>query len=282
MSRKIPKENRRIIIPAASSVYQLLGVACDRPQYEIEYSEELIRQYGHGEIKIPKGFRISTAAEELAIQHALEKNDNDPRDAVAYNDIFGRNEERFDNNNGWHALLLTETRLRVPIGWENGRYETDEKGRKYWPRIVLIGDEEVGEVSIPEGNGRVIMELDEVFGLPKITEEDSPKYRLDSHFWFKTEPGMFFKTKKYEDDIIALKRGPQFKERIDMYADFMYAHGKSYEDDGYRLVKGSMPTIAKETSRTSPLLLKEAILKQLKKDFKNIPFPEFQKKYNLK
>lgn len=125
---------------------------------------------------------MSTAGEELAIQLALERGGKDPRKAKAFDDLFARGPDKI------YMWQWTETGLRVPNGRKAGAYETDGQGRKYWPRIVLIGDQEVGEILVPEGNGRLVAEWDVVFGIPRVTENVYWPHRPTTHFEFDVTP----------------------------------------------------------------------------------------------
>lgn len=165
--------------------YPVLG-GYRRARHVIDYSIALTRtgkNYYDSKSSIPAGYRMSTAAEELAIQLGLEKAGQDPRQVEAFNDILAI------NNNDWHAWQWTETGLCVPEGRDPNKYQTDSHGRKYWARIVLIGNERVGEIIVPQGGGRVIVEWDEVFGLPKTTEDITwPHTPYTTHFWFDENP----------------------------------------------------------------------------------------------
>ena len=182
----IPELTEKFVVPAATSSYPTLGTAYKLPKYSINHSLRLERtgkNYRDTKAGIPEGIWMSTAAEETAIQLAIERDGKDSRKAKVFDDLFGR------NNDSWYAWQWTETGLRVPKGHDPNKYETDSQGRKYWPRIVLIGDREVGEVLVPEGNGRVVVEWDEVFGLAKITEDIPYLHKgYTTHSWFDPMP----------------------------------------------------------------------------------------------
>ena len=117
-------EMRRDVV---TSSYPDLRVSYRSPEYFFGYSPRLIRtnkNYYDFKSKIPEGLRVSTAAEELAVQLGLERAGQNPRKASDFDDIFTR------RNFGWHAIQRTETGLRVPKGWEGGRYQTDAKGNR--------------------------------------------------------------------------------------------------------------------------------------------------------
>ena len=143
--------NERMIVPAASSCYPAFDASFDR--YGLDCSTRLIKtgkDCYDSKRDLPTGRRMSTETEELAIQLAFEELGVHPRDAEPFADIFGKNED------GSYALLWTKTGFRVPRGRDPEKYITDKQGRKYWPRIALICSTEVGEVLVPEGNGRVV------------------------------------------------------------------------------------------------------------------------------
>lgn len=135
--------------------------------YTIEYANRLVRtgkNYSDSNAGLPAGARMSTFGEELAIKDAWAF----PR-ATALDDLFGMNESK------WTARQWTATGLRVPAGYSAQKFETDGNGDKYWPRIVLLGNREVGEVFVPEGHGRIVpaSAWDDVFGIPRKTYESS-------------------------------------------------------------------------------------------------------------
>ncbi|MBI2583241.1 MAG: hypothetical protein HYW25_01115 [Candidatus Aenigmarchaeota archaeon] len=182
----LPELTGNLVVPAAAGSYPALGAAYRHEGSSIDYSPWLVRtgkNYYGSKAEIPEGIRMSTAAEELALQLALEKAGNDPRNAEVFNDLFARNEEKY------YAWQWTETGLRVPKGRKPDAYETDAQGRKYWQRILLIGDQEIGDFPVPEGNGMVIVEWDEVSGLPRVTEQIAyPHEPYTTHFWFNPNP----------------------------------------------------------------------------------------------
>lgn len=189
----LPPLKKRIRIERGRSRYPALGLAYRRSAYEIVFADRLLpvpnqdfyvlQRFVDG---LGAGRRISTAAEELAIQLKFERADQDPRNALVFDDLFARNE---DKKYFWQ---WTATGLRVPEGRTPLVYETDAKGRKYWVRILVVGNEEIGEVLVPEGNGRVVPHTpdvrdvwDEVTGLPTVTEPIKwPHAPYTTHFWF--------------------------------------------------------------------------------------------------
>jgi hypothetical protein len=148
----------------------------------------------------------SMAIESLLDQQARSEG-KDPREAGHNNDLFARND---DNVYVWQ---WTSTGLRVPKR-STPNYDpdtpdhTDGQGRKYWVKELLAGDKVIGEVLVPEGNGRVIVEWDPVTGLPLVTsnnEADMKYENHDSHWWyFNSNPDIDSNTGKQD---VAVRRG---------------------------------------------------------------------------
>jgi hypothetical protein len=184
---------------------------------------------------------MSTAGEELAIQLALERAGKDTREAEIFNDLFARNVDKI------YIWQWTETGLRVPKGRRAGKYETDTQGRKYWIREVLEGDKVVGEILVPEGDGRLVAEWDEVFGIPRVTVEnqDFPHNPYTTHFWFNATPNKDSTSGHYD---VAVERRSYWHHDVDercLDVDADYRRLDAYSNAGFRLVRGSFPEIEK-------------------------------------
>ena len=287
----LPELKEKLVVSPASSNYPTLGNAYKSPAYTVNYSNRLIRTGKHcydTEKEIQKDIRISLASEDLAIQLGLERAGIDPRKAEVFNDIFGRN----DTN--WYAFQWTKTGLRVPKGYKADKHETDSQGRKYWPRIVLIEDHEIGEILVPEGNGRVVPKpsnpnnyeevWDEVFGMPRITSDKDGDMKLENHtthFYFDTNPDKDKTSGNYD---IAVARGggwhPVGPVRcLDVYAGFGRWAAGSY--DGFRPVEGSIPEIERELAKTNPKDVENDLLGKMRKDAKMMTLDKFIEKYKL-
>ncbi len=179
-----------MVIPAVSSSYNDLGVKYKHRDYKIYYANQLLRtreHYYHSKLGIPSGMRMSKASEGLAIQHSLELAGKDPRKSPVFNDLFARGPDKI------YVQELTETFLRVPKDKKNPDkpdYIDPKTGYKYWAREVGNGSEVEGIIYVPEGNGRLVAEWDEVFGIPRVTVENQnwPHIPYNNHFWFNTEP----------------------------------------------------------------------------------------------
>lgn len=276
---ELPEMKKRIIIPAASSVYPTIGNSFKNPEYKINYSQKLVKtgkNYYDSKEQLPAGYRLSTASEERALQRAIEETGKDPRKAKIFDDLFARNKEK------WYAWQWTETGLRVPKAYKSDKHEKDEQGRKYWPRIVLIGNEKVGEVLVPEGSGRVIVEWDEVFGIPRVTENIVWFHKgYNTHFWFNSSPSKDSKSGYYD---VAVARWdawlPGGLERC-LAVGARSVRWAAGSRDGFRPVQGSLPEIEKEIAKINPKNVEDALLERMRTDFRKMPFAEFQEKYNL-
>lgn len=230
----------------SASRYPTRGVTYRQKGYEFFYADRLVhlpnqdfytvqvQTFVHG---LGDGRRMSTAAEELTIQLELERSGQDPRTATVFDDLFARND---DKRYFWQ---WTATGLRVPPGRKPNDYEVDKRGRKYWVRILLTGNVEIGEVLVPEGNGRVVPHTsdvrdvwDEVSGLPTVTEGLRwPHNPYTTHFWF--DPNL---------EEVAVGRGgrghSEAGECLDVLADCPRLGAAEYT--GFRLVQGTAPKIS--------------------------------------
>ncbi len=226
----------KLIIPSVSSgSYKHSG-------HEIEYSPNLVWTG-----KNPTEGRVSTADEELAIQLGLERAGIDPRQAKVFDDLFARNKSHV------YIWQRTETSLRVPKGYDPNTYQTDDQGRKYWVREVLIGDNVVGEVLVPEGHGRVVPYSknpedvwDMVFGLPRITSDsvNDRKYgNHTTHFGFNENP---WKDNTSGHKDVAVWRGSGWLLGGDegcLVVGAPYERWGALSYVGFRPVRGSLPDI---------------------------------------
>ncbi|MBI4177626.1 MAG: hypothetical protein HY516_04660 [Candidatus Aenigmarchaeota archaeon] len=239
LQKTLPME--KLIVPAVSQTYPTLGKSYKHAGHEIEYSPRLVRtgkDYHASKAGITGGERMSTAAEELAIQLGLERAGQDPRTAGVFDDLFARNEPRI------YMWQWTETGLRVPKGRDPRKYETNGQGEKYWVRELLIGSDTVGEILVPEGHGRVVVEWDEVSGLPRATEDIAfPHKPYTTHFWFNVNPGKD-RVSGYQD--VAVGRGGGWLRDEDarcLVVDASFARSDALSDGGFRPVRGSLVDI---------------------------------------
>ncbi len=202
----------------------------------IQYSPDLVltgKNYYDSQLLVPEFYRMSTAAEELAIQLGLERAGTDPREAEVFDDLFARNDSKT------YMLQWTATGLRVPNGRDPNKYETDSQGRKYFARIVLSGDNETREILVPEGNDRVVVEWDEVSGLPKTTEDIAfPHTPYTTHFLFEQEPLEDSESGHYD---VAVRRGKDWRFGENgrcLEVDACYTRWAAASGTGFRPVRG--------------------------------------------
>ena len=163
----------RITIPKTSQ----------HPEYILEYDEHLKRtgmDYPKSLRGFGKGFMVSSSEDEMRILLELKERGQDPRGAAAYADIFHRND--------YCAWQWTRTWLKVPKGWENGRYQTNATGDREYPRIAIDGERETDTVLVPEGHGRVIVDWHEN-GIPRITRLPNPLQETCFYCWRFSEQG---------------------------------------------------------------------------------------------
>ncbi len=186
-------------------------------------------------------------AESESIQQTIDEKDKliiDPRKAKVFDDLFARGPDEI------YMWQWTETGLRVPKGREAGKYETDAQGRKYWARIVLDGDKEIGEIFVPEGDSRLVAEWDEVFGVPRVTIENMgfPHKPYTTHFWFNATPNLDSTSGHYD---VAVERWGYWHRDVDggcLGVGASYWRLTAGSADGFRLVRGSLPEIIKKAA----------------------------------
>jgi len=278
------KVDRKLVVPAVSSKYPTPGNAYSHGSYTVNYSPSLVRtgkDYYDSKTGIPEGLRMSTAGEELAIQLALEKAGKDPREAKIFADLFASGIDKI------YMWQWTETGLRVPKGRKADAYETGSQGRKYWPRVVLLADKEVGEILVPEGSGRLVAEWDKVFGVPRVTIEnkDFPHKPYTTHFHFNSNPG---KDSKSGNNDVAVGRRSDWRHDehdgcLDVDAD--YGRSDAGSIDGFRPVRGSIPEIQIVSSNVDIEQVRREILGKARAEFSDdlakLPVKELVRKYQL-
>jgi hypothetical protein len=282
----IPEMKEKLIIEPARS--DCPGAIYRHNGYTISHSNPLIKTgngYYGSKDSLPDWYRMSTAGEELAIQMALERSLKDPRKAEVFNDLFS-SEDGIERR---YICQFTETAFRLPKFYKPDKFETDTQGRKYWPRIVLIGDQEVGEVLVPEGNWSAVVEWDPVFGIPKITSDDKKYLRYEkhtTHWWFHSGRGR-------KDPIsgewdLAITRWSDYCDREGkkhkcISVSAIYQRNDNLETSGFRPVQGSLPEIEREFTRINPSHsdIEEALLEKMRKDIKWMPIDQFREKYKI-
>ena len=234
-----------LVLPPVSSAYPSRGTAYTRNSAVVHYATRLVRTGAVGratsyydlKAAMPKGLRMSTAAEEYALQHALEDADMDPGTAPVFEDLFGRNDDT------WYVEQPTATGLRVPKGREPTVYESDRQGNKYWLRTVLVGRKEVGELLVPEGDERVIVAWDEAFGLPRETAAiDEPHQPYTAHFRFHPTPSRDGISGKHDVAVVRVSSWLRIDEdERCLVIDARIARDGVSPYIGFRPVRGHVP-----------------------------------------
>ena len=197
---QIPKLEVSHVAPA-TAYKDRRGDVYSRPEHAFQTSSRLVKTGAnfYDSVKdLPQGVRPTTADEDLSLQLELEKQGKDPRQAEVFDDLFGR------KNNELYAFQWTLTGLRVPERVDP-EYSQIESGRKYYPRKVLVGGREVGEVLVPEGGGRVVTAWNKVFGIPAETSnspEDTKIKKHTTHFYFNNDPRVD-EVSKHKDVAVA-------------------------------------------------------------------------------
>ncbi|MAG35041.1 MAG: hypothetical protein CL878_02150 [Dehalococcoidia bacterium] len=211
--------------------------------YDIKYATQLTSGENHTYYALAEGIsagdRISTAAEELALQMQVEQQDGDLREADVFHELFDRGAEDIPFTWQW-----TSTALRVPEDRTNPLHpdHRDEQGRAYWIRQVVVGDEVVGEVYVPEGNGRLVAEWDEVYGLPAVTVENTQDAQQahTTHFWFEPYPPVDRRADRRDIAVGRDGRWPVVNRTGALAIGADYGRWSSGYGDSYRLVQGAV------------------------------------------
>jgi hypothetical protein len=281
--------DRKFDVSRTASVYPTIGKAYMCPSHSFICSPRVVKTGKNyydslkifteiiGQGKLPSGAKLMTQAEGLAIERSYQKEGKDPRSAEEFKDYFAKNKDE------WNAWEWTLTGLRVPKGWENGKVD---KGTGKYPRIVLIGDKECGELQVPAGGGKVIVELDDVFGIPSVTKEIPWPHRgYYAHWWFNPSPD-FDKISGHYD--IAVGRGcgrPHNEDERCLPVDASYGRWYATSDAGFRPVQGLIPEIEVVYSNVDVEKIKREIFRKARSEFaedlKKLPMTELMKKYRL-
>ena len=211
---------------------------------------------------LPTGVRMSTAEEELNIQLGYERAKKDPRkDAPEFYDNFAKN---IDKKYIWS---WTETGLRVPKGWDDGRI--DKLTGKY-PRIVLIGDEEADMLHIPVGDGRLIVSWGR-YGLPSDTAKMAHPHDIyTTQFYFNVNPNI--DNISNNRDVAVGRNCSWHHVGVGRYliVNALYERWCASSNGGFRPVRGSDFEAEKIFSA------------KMIEDFITMTFLDFQKKYLIK
>ena len=281
--------DRQFDIPRAVSVYPQIGRAYLKPAHSVSISPRVIRTdknyYDSQKVlaemiergELPSDARFMSQAKGRGIERSYLMQGKDPRKADEFKDHFGKNE------NNWYAWELTSTGLRVPKGWENGRVDN---GTGKYPRIVLEGDKKVGELQVPVGNGRVIVEYDDVFGIPIETREIAwPHTGYYSHFWLNQNPILDEISGHY--DVAVGRRGAWHHAEGGrcLYVSADSGRFDAPSHAGFRPVRGSVPEIEIVSSNVDVEQIRQKILEKARaefvKDVNSLSAPKLAKKYQL-
>jgi hypothetical protein len=157
----------------------------------------------------------------------------------------------------------------VPKGWENGRVDS---GTGKHPRYVIeanipeavrmlregaswedIGDsfnKVVGEYQAPEGDGNVIVESEDVFGLPLETRDiPYPHKGFYAHFWLDSGPR---KDKISGHHDVAVRRGCGWHRDEDercLDIDAVWGRWGAGSGGGFHPVRGPVPEVRAELEK---------------------------------
>ncbi|MFA4819369.1 MAG: hypothetical protein WC613_00245 [Candidatus Aenigmatarchaeota archaeon] len=257
---------RKFDVPKSASVYPLIGKAYTSPSHSFSCSPTLVRtdknyydslqalaaMIERGELSADT--RFMTQAEGLGIENSYKRQGKDPRKADEFRDYFAKNRDKV------YLWEWTSTGLRVPKGWEKGRVDSDGK----YPRIIIetdihkaiellrggaiwqdIGDSlnrAVGELRVPSGGGKVIVESDEVFGIPTEARDIAfPHEGYHSHWHFNAAPELDTASGQY--DVAVLRGGYWRRDERCLNVDADYRRWDAGSADGFRPVRGSVPEI---------------------------------------
>ena len=256
--------------PRATSVYPSMGKAYLRHAHSFSASPRIVRTgksyYDSQKVlaemiergELPADARFMTQAEGFDIENSYKARAKDPRKAPEFDDYFARNKDKT------YLWEWTSNGLRVPKGWENGRIDTDGK----YPRILLAGDKEGGEVKVPVGNGRVIVESDGVSGIPIETREIAwPHEGYHSHWHFNPSPSLDNVSCHY--DVAVGRGGGWLRDEGGrcLVVDAGCGRSGAVSDDGFRPVRGSVPEIEIVSSSVDVEQVRQEILGRARAEF---------------
>ena len=304
--------------PRAASVYPSIGRAYTSPSHSFSCSPTLVRtgknyydslqalaeMIERGEL--PADTRFMTQAEGLGIENSYKRQGRDPRKAEEFKDYFAKNRDKV------YMWEWTSTGLRVPKGWEKGRVDN---GTNKYPRIAIetnirkaiellrggatwqdIGDslnKEVGELQVPSGGGKVIVESDEVFGIPTEARDIAfPHEGYHSHWHLNAAPELDRVSGQY--DVAVGRRCVWHRDEGGRCLGVASSCGRSPAASvgGFRPVRGSVPEIDVVSSNVDVEQVRQEILGRTRTafdlksagfatDLRRLPFPELLEKYKL-
>lgn len=190
MSFEIPEMTEEFGMPELKYVSKR-GKGVKSQPYTFKYSNRMVatgKDYYNSLGMLSGKYKMSYSSEELALQLMVEEQGIIPRLSPIFEDIFGSCKRMELPVRQW-----TATALRIPDGQEPEQFDVFDN-RRYWTRIVLLDNEENGEVLVPEGFGSIVTEWNEVFGIPSETKLFPDQHKpYTTHFWFSP--------KHYKDPI---------------------------------------------------------------------------------
>lgn len=272
MLNSLPVADKRIIVPYVHCDYSEIGVRFQQMPYELKYSSRLLKtgkNYQNSLNEIQDNHRISSAGEE-AVMHILYRTLYDVFNSVsrheeltsksrseireiyrnyAFTDLeecaieflFDCNSNAFDdlmgkNDRNWYPFQLTSSFLRTPLDEKNPEKPdyVDGCGKKYWLREYGDGNQILFKTLVPEGNGRIVPETDDlsgvmnlVTGIPYETVEPS---NINRH-----TIGFGFNPSNRGDVVIGRRTIFRDNHRI-FYIDANYSRSIELQNAGIRMV----------------------------------------------
>lgn len=208
--------------------------------YTFKYSNRMAvtgKDYYNSSGMISGKEKMSYSSEEIALIRIVEEQGIAPRHSRIFGDIFGSCKRMELPVWQW-----TATALRVPDGQEPEQFEVFDN-RKYWTRIVLLDNEEKGEVLVPEGFGSIVTEWNDVFGIPSKTKTFPSQHKpYITHFCFDPKPYKDPVSGHYDVSICIRNYYHDGNGCLDMYA--YYGRMVVGQNDGYRTnIEGFRPVI---------------------------------------
>jgi len=231
----LPKTDKIIQVVDSTYTSPFTGDVYNQKGYEARCSTKLIatpdKNYFEALKMVPEGRRMSVLDEMSYLierEKQLKAEGKNPREVL--NDPLFKNQIKGNPYLWMHSHVA----LRVPKGYRPDKFEIDAQGRKYWPRIVVFGDKEVGETFIPEGNGGKIVEWNEALRIPAVTSDGSEPQHT-THFHFDPD----------EQEVAVQLDGDRYTDGHGRCLDLDADYGRSDSDSlaAFRLFQGSFDDI---------------------------------------
>jgi hypothetical protein len=292
------------------------GIATDKmiqvPKgtYPLLYSPRLVRTgadfYGtlkaSAEMAVTAGNCLSLPTDMEEHQVYVQKSPGLKKlwDADEFKDYFAK------DNGGWHAWALSLTGLRFREKDLGKPYNLGDKVtaeviitdiipyisqiadkkfiRENWKDIIEEVNKVKGDITMPYSRGHVVRAVHPVFGIfteiEPTTEHNAP-YAL--HAWLRNNLDI------QKDPIscyydVAVGRWSDWHRGEDwcLDVDACYERSVADPDSGFRpVVRGSLKEIEKDSVLIIPENAEQEFLERMRKDYREMPFPDFQRKYEL-